>query len=76
MRYCTGNIRTLSDASTEVARLHAFCDIINEYSMYSTEERRIVDSNVGYALQVIHDLVADLDSVIERLALDAANTKK
>ena len=76
MRYCTGNIRTLSDASIEVARLHALCDIINEYSNNSTEERKTVDNNVGFALQVVHDLVADLDSQMERLALDAANTKK
>lgn len=76
MRYCPGNIRTLSDASLEIARLHALCDIITEYSNNSTEERRTVDNNVGFALQVVHDLVADLDSEMERLVLDIANTKK
>lgn len=76
MRYCPGNIRTLSDASLEIARLHALCDIITEYSNNSTEECRTVDNNIGFALQIVHDLVTDLNSEMERLALDMANTNK
>ncbi len=76
MRYCPGNVRHIRDASIEIARIHALCDIINEYSNYSSEERRTVDNNVGFAMQVVHDLVAELDSDIERLAMQNPEENK
>ena len=63
-----GNIRGWDDAALELSRLHALCDIANDYITESGDEIKTKMNNTSFALQMIHDAVIRLENEFEQLA--------
>lgn len=68
MKFYFGNIRSWNDASLELSRLHALCDIVTEYASETGDNVKVKGNNISFAMQIIHDLTAALEDEFEKLA--------
>lgn len=68
MKFYFGNVRSWDGANLELARLHALCDIVTDYANETSDDVKVKDNNISFALQIIHDLTAALEDEFEKLA--------
>ena len=62
-----GDVKSNSDVSLELGRLHAMCDIVCNYAENETLPAEEKESNLYFGLQAIHDLVAALEAEIDKM---------
>lgn len=67
-KFYFGNIGDWTDASANLSRLHALCDIVNSYAEESNDDENIKKNNIVFALQIMHDLSAALEEEFDMLA--------
>ena len=66
----SGAVKSKSDVSFDVGRIHAMCDIMCDYIENTTmpddgDQQHIVTNNIVYGLQIIHDLVYSLEAELD-----------
>ncbi len=70
--YYFGNIHDWDDSPVELARLHALTDIAAGYFYTDADDSQTKIENIGFVLQMLHDMAAALESEFERLAAEKA----
>lgn len=68
MKFYFGNVLNWNDATLELSRLHALCDIVTDYANETSDDIRVKNNNISFAFQIIHDLTVALEDEFEKLA--------
>ena len=67
MLYHCGNIEAWSDASVELGRLHALCDVLCDYARNELGPSE-AEGNIAFGVEAIHDFVVFLEKQFENLS--------
>lgn len=60
-----GNVKSNSDVSLELGRLHSLCDMVCGYAENMGPGE--LENNIVFGLQMIHDLVVALEAEVDKM---------
>lgn len=66
-KFYFGNVKSNSDVSLELGRLHSLCDIMCGYVENTVPGE--LENNIVFGLQMIHDLAAALEAEIDKMPM-------